>query len=84
MRSQFDTILAHEAAHQGAQLIEDTRVEELVRENGRLIGIKTNQGNLRKKHLFFYARLNPERAFIISIPHKTICPLPSAFSCKIF
>ncbi|WP_445632763.1 NAD(P)/FAD-dependent oxidoreductase [Nostoc sp. DSM 114161] len=46
VRSQLDTILAHEAAHRGAQLIEDTRVEELIRENGRLIGIKTNQGNL--------------------------------------
>ncbi|MBH8561913.1 NAD(P)/FAD-dependent oxidoreductase [Nostoc sp. CENA67] len=46
LRSRFDTILAYEAAQQGAKLTEGVRVEELVYENGRLIGVKTNQGEI--------------------------------------
>lgn len=46
LRSRFDTLLAYEAARRGASLQEDTRVEELVREKGRLVGIKTNRGEI--------------------------------------
>ena len=44
LRARLDMLLAHEAARHGAQLCEGVQVKELVRENGRLIGIETNQG----------------------------------------
>ncbi|MBV6622508.1 MAG: geranylgeranyl reductase family protein [Rivularia sp. (in: Bacteria)] len=46
LRSRFDTLLAYEAARRGAKLTEGVRVQELVRENGRLLGVKTNQGEI--------------------------------------
>jgi geranylgeranyl reductase family protein len=46
LRSRFDTILAHEAAQRGAQLMENTRVEALVQDYQQLVGLKTNQGDL--------------------------------------
>ena len=46
LRARLDMLLAHEAAHRGAQLCEGVQVKELVRENGRLIGIQTNQGSI--------------------------------------
>lgn len=46
LRSRFDTLLAYEAARRGAKLTEGVRVKELVRENRRLLGIKTNQGDI--------------------------------------
>lgn len=46
LRSRFDTLLAYEAAQRGAKLIENSRVEELVGEKGRLLGVKTTQGEI--------------------------------------
>ena len=46
LRARFDTLLAYEAAQRGANLREGIRVQELVRENGRLLGVKTNQGEI--------------------------------------
>jgi len=46
LRARFDMLLAHEAARQGARLQEGICVEELVRDNGRLVGVKTSQGNI--------------------------------------
>ncbi|WP_414588780.1 NAD(P)/FAD-dependent oxidoreductase [Scytonema sp. PCC 10023] len=46
LRSRFDTLLAYEAAQRGAKLMEGIRVEELVREKGRFLGVRTNQGEI--------------------------------------
>jgi menaquinone-9 beta-reductase len=46
LRSRFDTILAHATAQRGATLQEETRVNALVHDQGRLIGLKTNQGEI--------------------------------------
>jgi flavin-dependent dehydrogenase len=43
-RADFDMLLAHEAARRGAALREGVRVEELVRHDGRLIGVRTSAG----------------------------------------
>jgi geranylgeranyl reductase family protein len=45
-RERFDTLLAREAARRGAELREGVRVDGLMRDNGRLIGVKTSQGDL--------------------------------------
>ena len=44
LRSRLDLLLAHEAAWRGVQLREGVPVKELVRENGRLIGLETSEG----------------------------------------
>ncbi|HEV2126320.1 MAG TPA: NAD(P)/FAD-dependent oxidoreductase, partial [Chloroflexota bacterium] len=44
LRARFDTLLAHEAARRGATLVEGTAVQEIVRENGRVIGVRTSEG----------------------------------------
>jgi geranylgeranyl reductase family protein len=46
LRSRFDTLLAYEAAKRGAKLTEGVRVKELIAENGRLLGIKTDRGEI--------------------------------------
>jgi geranylgeranyl reductase family protein len=46
LRARLDTILAHEAARRGAELREGTRVLGLVHANGRLVGVRTDQGNI--------------------------------------
>jgi flavin-dependent dehydrogenase len=46
LRARFDTLLAHAAARRHARLQEGTRVASVVRENGRLIGVKTTQGDI--------------------------------------
>lgn len=45
-RSDFDMLLAREAARRGAVLREGVRVEELVRHDGRLIGVRTSAGTI--------------------------------------
>src|SRR3989442_661638 len=46
LRADFDMFLAHEAARRGAALREGVRVEELVRHDGRLIGVRTSVGEI--------------------------------------
>jgi len=46
LRARFDTLLAHAAAQRHARLQEGTRIEAVVRDNGRLIGVKTTQGDI--------------------------------------
>ena len=46
LRSRLDTLLAYEADQRGAKLTEGVRVQELIRENERLLGVKTNQGEI--------------------------------------
>ncbi len=46
LRSRFDTLLAYEANKRGAKLTEGIRVQELIQENGHLLGVKTNQGEI--------------------------------------
>src|SRR5262245_36148746 len=40
LRSEFDQILLDNARAQGAQVIEETVVKELLRENGRVVGVR--------------------------------------------
>src|SRR6516225_7192694 len=40
LRSEFDQLLLDHARSKGASVLEETTVEELVRENGRTIGVK--------------------------------------------
>jgi flavin-dependent dehydrogenase len=46
LRERLDTLLAHEAARRGAQLREGIRVESLLRDHGRLQGVKTSAGEI--------------------------------------
>jgi geranylgeranyl reductase family protein len=46
LRSRFDTLLAHEAARRGADLREGVGVHGVVRDRGRLVGLKTTQGDI--------------------------------------
>lgn len=46
LRERFDQILAEEAARRGADLRDQTRVLEVVRDGGRLVGVKTSDGDL--------------------------------------
>ncbi|HEV3443828.1 MAG TPA: geranylgeranyl reductase family protein [Gemmataceae bacterium] len=46
LRERFDTLLAHAAVQQGAQLREGTAVKEIVREGERLVGVRTSQGDI--------------------------------------
>jgi flavin-dependent dehydrogenase len=43
LRSRFDTLLADEAARRGAKLLEGMRVRELVRDGGRLVGVRCDR-----------------------------------------
>jgi geranylgeranyl reductase family protein len=46
LRERLDTVLAHEAARRGAMLHEGVRVERLLRDQGRLRGVKTSAGEI--------------------------------------
>jgi electron transfer flavoprotein-quinone oxidoreductase len=48
-RSQFDAWFAQEAEHAGAELFTETLVEDLLRENGQVVGVSTRRGDLRAK-----------------------------------
>lgn len=43
LREEFDHLLANEAVARGAELREEVRVTEIVREDGRLLGVRTRQ-----------------------------------------
>ena len=45
-RADYDTLLAREAARRGADLRENVRVDALVRHTGRLVGVRTSDGDL--------------------------------------
>lgn len=46
LRARFDTLLTREAARRGARLWEASKVEEVVRDNGRVIGVRTAGGSV--------------------------------------
>lgn len=46
LRERFDTILAHEAARRGANLREGVRVDGIVRQGERVVGVRTSEGDL--------------------------------------
>jgi len=46
LRARLDTLLAREAARRGAILVEGTLVRELLREDGRVVGVLTSEGGL--------------------------------------
>lgn len=46
IRERFDTLLAHEAARRGANLREGVRVDEIVRQNGEVVGVRTSAGDV--------------------------------------
>jgi flavin-dependent dehydrogenase len=46
LRSRFDTLLAYEAAGRGAKLLEGMQVRELVREGGKLVGVRCDRENI--------------------------------------
>jgi flavin-dependent dehydrogenase len=46
VRSDFDMLLAHEAARQGAHLREGVRVDGLIRHAGRLVAVNTSAGDI--------------------------------------
>ena len=46
LRERFDTLLAHEAARRGALLREGVQVTGIVRDGGRLRGVRTSQGDI--------------------------------------
>jgi len=46
LRARFDTLLAHEAARRGAALREGVRVDEIVRQNDQVVGLRTSEGEL--------------------------------------
>jgi geranylgeranyl reductase family protein len=46
LRARLDTLLAHEAARRGAELREGVRVLGLVHVRDRLIGVRTDQGDI--------------------------------------
>jgi geranylgeranyl reductase family protein len=46
LRARLDTLLAREAARQGATLVEGTLVRELLRDGGRVVGVRTSEGEL--------------------------------------
>jgi electron transfer flavoprotein-quinone oxidoreductase len=48
-RSQFDAWFAQEAERAGAELFTETLVEDLLRENGQVVGVSTRRGDLRAK-----------------------------------
>lgn len=48
-RSQFDAWFAQEAENAGAELFTETLVEDLLWENGRVVGVSTRRGDLRAK-----------------------------------
>lgn len=44
LRERFDTLLAHEAVRRGARLYEGARVDAVVRDRDRVIGVETTRG----------------------------------------
>ena len=48
-RSQFDAWFAQEAADAGAELFTGTLVEDLIWENGYVVGVRTRRGDLRAR-----------------------------------
>jgi electron transfer flavoprotein-quinone oxidoreductase len=48
-RSQFDAWFAQEAEQAGAELFTETLVEDLLRENGQVVGVRTRRGDLRAR-----------------------------------
>ena len=46
LRSRFDTLLAYEAAGRGAKLLKGMQVRELVREGGKLVGVRCDRENI--------------------------------------
>jgi geranylgeranyl reductase family protein len=46
LRARLDTLLAHEAARRGAELVEGVLVREFVRDGGRVVGVRTSEGDL--------------------------------------
>jgi electron transfer flavoprotein-quinone oxidoreductase len=48
-RSEFDAWFAQQAVDAGAELFTATLVEDLLRENGRVVGVRTRRGDLRAR-----------------------------------
>jgi flavin-dependent dehydrogenase len=46
LRERFDELLALEAVRRGARLRDGVRVREIVRERGRLVGVRTDDGEI--------------------------------------
>ncbi|MCB9638392.1 MAG: NAD(P)/FAD-dependent oxidoreductase [Myxococcales bacterium] len=46
LRERFDTIMAYEAASRGASLREGIKVEDVLRQDGRVVGVKTSDGEI--------------------------------------
>ncbi len=50
-RPEFDDVLLHRVIESGTEVSPTTRASDLVRENERVVGVKTTTGTIRAKHV---------------------------------
>jgi flavin-dependent dehydrogenase len=72
LRSRLDTLLAHEAVRRGAQLVEETLVRGVARDDGRVVGVVTSDGELEADAVVDASGANTRLSRVPERPGRTL------------